>query len=82
MGYGRRVMDELTNENKRSALVKLLVGCPMGEAVDNCQVRDLRAMSTGRREIAVKTMPPEQIEDILVRHKLCVEKRLADLPQL
>jgi hypothetical protein len=75
-------MDEHAMENKRSELMRLLVGCPMGEAVDDCQVRDLRVMSTGRQEIVVQTMPPEQIEGILVRHKLCVEKRLADLPQL
>ena len=75
-------MNELTIENKRSELMRLLVGCPMGEAVDDCQIRDLRVMSTGRREIVVKTMPPEQIEDIFVCHKLCVAKRLVDLPAL
>jgi hypothetical protein len=76
-------MDKQSIEHNWSVMDRLIVGCPMGEAMDDCPARDLRGIPAEKRKIEVHaTVTPEQVEDIVVRHRQCLSKRLADLPSL
>jgi len=68
-------MGELALEHKRIWVKGLLIDCPMGEALDDCPARDLRAMPIRARLIAVDAMTPEQVEEVIVHHKRCLSKR-------
>jgi hypothetical protein len=75
-------MDNISMDDKRVVVKGLLLGCPMGEALDDCPGGELRKYSIEKRMVIVETMAPEQVEDIVVRHRRCLEKRTADLPSL
>ena len=79
---GIPLMDNISMDDKRVVVKGLLLGCPMGEALDDCPGRDLRKFSIEKRMVFVETMAPEQVEDIVVRHRRCIENRIAELPSL
>lgn len=68
-------MDELPIEQKRTWVKGLLIQCPMGAAMDDCPMRDLRSLPIARQLITVDTMKPEQVEEVIVHHKQCLKKR-------
>ena len=68
-------MDELSIEHKRIWVKGLMIDCPLGTPVDDCPARDLRTLPIGKRMIAVDTMTPEQVEEVIVHHKKCLKER-------
>jgi len=68
-------MDELLIEHKRTWVKGLLIDCPMGTAADDCPARDLRTMPIEKRLIVVDTMTSQQVEEVIVFHKQCLQKR-------
>lgn len=68
-------MDNCTEQVNRMLLKRLAIGCPMGLAADDCPVSDLRTLPMEKRMIAVDMVAPEQVEEIIVRHKRCMEQR-------
>jgi len=68
-------MGELSIEHKRTWVKGLLIDCPMGTAADDCPARDLRTMPIEKRLIVVDTMTSQQVEEVIVFHKQCLQKR-------
>ena len=68
-------MKKLSIEQNRGMLDGLLFECPMGETLDDCPARELRATPIEKQRITVHAMTPEQVEDVVVRHTQCLKKR-------
>jgi len=72
-------MDNIPLEDKKMLVKGLLIGCPMGEALDTCPGFEYRKYSIGSRIIIVDTMADEKVEDILVQHNACMKQRQGEL---
>ncbi|MBT3200454.1 MAG: hypothetical protein HN350_11105 [Phycisphaerales bacterium] len=68
-------MEDASIEQNKREFKGLLLGCPLGQAADDCPAGEFRAMSTGRQQITIQTMDPQQIEDIIVHHHRCMKQR-------
>jgi len=68
-------MGQHSIDKNKAVLSDVLLGCPMGRALDNCPARELRAIPIERRMIAIDTMGPDRIEEIVVYHAKCLEER-------
>jgi len=65
----------LENTDKITWLKGLLVGCPMGKALDDCPVNELRKLLLADRIELIKNMSNVEIDSILEHHKKCITKR-------
>jgi hypothetical protein len=77
MPQRRNPMDEFSIEQQRTWVKGLLIECPMGEAMDDCPVRDLRSLPIEKQLITVDGMTPEKVQEVVVHHKQCLKKREA-----
>ncbi|MDP7287949.1 MAG: hypothetical protein QGH94_08145 [Phycisphaerae bacterium] len=68
-------MDEMSSQVNLILLKGLVIRCPLGEAAEDCPARELRAIPVDRRMIEVETLPCEEVESIVVRHKKCFARR-------
>jgi hypothetical protein len=53
----------------------LLIGCPMGWALDDCPVEELRKAPIKESLNIVDEMRTEEIYNIIKQHKECIRKR-------
>ena len=68
-------MDNCPEQVNRMLLQGLAIECPMGRAAGDCPASSLRTLPMEKRMIAVEMMALELVEEIIVRHKRCMEQR-------
>jgi len=53
----------------------LLIGCPLGEALENCPAKDLRSLAISDRLKLVSGMDEGTLDQIIAHHKGCLAAR-------
>ena len=74
-------MFENTHKDNREWVLGLLVECPLGEALENCPLKVLRALPLQEKIVLSQQMDDSKLDDIISFHKRCLKKREGVKPQ-
>lgn len=61
----------------KSILAGLIFECPQGTPLEECQLRGMRSLPAIERVRWLHSLPDEDIQHLVDRHKLCLQNRLS-----
>lgn len=68
-------MEQLNLEQKMTWVQGLLIGCPLGQTLDDCPARELRDIPLKERLGLVKNMDEVSIDQIIAHHRACLARQ-------